>query len=213
LVVRKIKNDKTPPLAPPLVVEGKIYYNHSMQVPYRKPGKYSQIKSDPLLTEGKILELTNKLDRLKNISRPRTAEEVRIFAELGDFSENVEYQLAKGKLRGINDNIIKIENQLKNAVIIPSQKNTNIVALGHTVTIQKYDSPSLAVAHSDMNSLAKENSTSFQILGSMETNPQKGIISHNSPIGAALMGHKIGDIIKIKINDKNIEYKIIKIKI
>jgi transcription elongation factor GreA len=45
----------------------------------------------------------------------------------------------------------------------------------------------------------------------VETNPQKGIISHNSPIGAALMGHKIGDIIKIKTNTKEVEYKIVKI--
>lgn len=166
-----------------------------MQVPYRKPGKYSQMKSDPLLTEGKILELKNKLDRLKNVSRPRTAEEVRRFAELGDFSENVEYQLAKGKLRGINDNITKIENQLKNAVIIPSQKNTDTVALGHTVTIEN-----------------EKGQTKFQILGSVETDPHQGVISHNSPIGAALIGHKVGDIIKIKPRDKEVEYKIVRIE-
>ena len=166
-----------------------------MQVPYRKPGKYSQMKSDPLLTEGKILELKNKLDRLKNVSRPRGAEEVKRLAELGDFSENVEYQIAKGRLRGINDNIVKIENQLKNAVIIPRQKQTNTVELGNTVTIAN-----------------EKGQTTFQILGSVETNPQKGIISHNSPIGAALMGHKIGDVVKIKTNTKETEYKIVKIE-
>ena len=166
-----------------------------MQVPYRKPGKYSQMKSDPLLTEGKILELTDKLDRLKNISRPRAAEEVKRLAELGDFSENVEYQLAKGKLRGINDNITKIENQLKNAVVIPSQKNTGTIELGHTVTIESGSSVKI-----------------FQILGSVETNPNKGIISHNSPIGAALMGKKIGEEIKIKIGNKEVAYKILKIE-
>ncbi|HSR89583.1 MAG TPA: GreA/GreB family elongation factor [Candidatus Udaeobacter sp.] len=166
-----------------------------MQVPYRKPGKYSQIKSDPLLTEGKILELQNKLDRLKNFTRPKAAEEVKRLAELGDFSENVEYQLAKGRLRGINDNILKIENQLKNAVVIPNQKHTDTVELGHKVTIQN-----------------ERGVVTFQILGSVETNPQQGIISHNSPIGAALMGHKVGEIIKIKTNTKEVEYKIIKIE-
>jgi transcription elongation factor GreA len=166
-----------------------------MQVPYRKPGKYSQIKSDPLLTEGKILELKNKLDKLKNISRPRAIEEVKRLAELGDFSENVEYQLAKGRLRGINDNILKIENQLKNAVVIPDQKQTNTVELGHKVTIQN-----------------NRGVVTFQILGSVETNPQKGIISHNSPIGSALIGRRVGEEFKIKINDKEIEYKIIKIE-
>lgn len=153
------------------------------------------MKSDPLLTEGKILELTNKLERLKNISRPKAAEEVKRLAELGDFSENVEYQLAKGRLRGINDNIIKIENQLKNAVVIPTQKQTDTVQIGNTVTVAN-----------------EKGQTSFQILGSVETNPQKGIISHNSPIGAALLGHKIGEVIKIKTTTKEVEYKIIKIE-
>lgn len=141
------------------------------------------------------MELTNKLDRLKNISRPRGAEEVKRLAELGDFSENVEYQLAKGKLRGINDNITKIENQLKNAVVISPQKQTDTVELGNTVTVESGGAQK-----------------SYQILGSVETNPHKGIISHNSPIGAALIGCKIGEVIKIKINDKEVEYKIISIK-
>ncbi len=153
------------------------------------------MKSDPLLTEGKILELKNKLDRLKNISRPRGAEEVKRLAELGDFSENVEYQLAKGKLRGINDNITKIENQLKNAVVIPAQNQTGKVELGNTVTIEN-----------------EKGQASFQILGSVETDPHQGIISHNSPIGAALMGSKIGETIKIKLNNKEVEYKIVKIE-
>lgn len=166
-----------------------------MQVPYRKPGKYSQMKSDPLLTEGKILELTNKLDRLKNFTRPKAAEEVKRLAELGDFSENVEYQLAKGRLRGINDSITKIENQLKHAIVIPDHKQTDTVQLGHDVTIQN-----------------ERGVTTYKILGSVETNPHQGVISHNSPIGAALLGHKVGDIIKIKTNTKEVEYKIIKIE-
>lgn len=166
-----------------------------MRVPYRKPGKYSQMKSDPLLTEGKILELKNKLNRLKNVSRPRATEEVKRLAELGDFSENVEYQIAKGRLRGINDNIVKIENQLKNAVVIPHQKQTDTVELGNKVTIEN-----------------GKMQKSYQILGSVETNPQKGIISHNSPIGAALMGRKVGEVIKIKIGDKETVYKIVRIE-
>ena len=151
-----------------------------MQVPYRKPGKYSQMKSDPLLTEGKILELKNKLDKLKNINQPRAIEEVKRLAELGDFSENVEYQLAKGRLRGINDGILKIENQLKHAVIISPQTQTDTVQIGHKVTVETGGKKKV-----------------YQILGSAETNPQKGIISHNSPIGAALIGKKVGEVVKI----------------
>src|SRR3989339_2239702 len=164
-----------------------------MQVPYRKPGKYSQMKSDPMLTAEKAKELEQKLDRLKNYSRPRAAEEVKRLAELGDFSENVEYQLAKGKLRGINQGILTIENQLKHAVIIDPQKQMDTVGIGHTVTIGN-----------------GKTEKSYLILGSSETDPQKGIISHMSPLGAAFLGHKIGDSIQIPNNET--VYKIIKIK-
>ena len=165
-----------------------------MRVPFRKPGKYSQIKSDPLLTEGKLNELKNKLDRLKNASQPHAIEEVKRLAELGDFSENMEYQLAKGKLRGINDAITKTENQLKHAVVINPQQQIDTVQLGHKVTVE---------------SAGKEKT--YQILGSSETNPHKGIISYSSPIGMALIGRKMGETIKIKIGDNEVAYKIIKI--
>ena len=166
-----------------------------MRVPYRKPGKYSQMKQDPMLTVAKAKELENKLDRLKNYSRPKAAEEVKRLAEFGDFSENVEYQLAKGKLRGINQAIITIGNQLKNAELIPTPNQTNTVGIGHTVTISN-----------------GETEKKYLILGSTETNPTKGIISHVSPLGAALIGKKIGDIIQIKTGGTETSYQLIRIE-
>lgn len=168
-----------------------------MQVPYRKPGKYSQMKSDPMLTAEKAKELEQKLERLKYSSRPKAAEEVKRLAELGDFSENVEYQLAKGKLRGINQGILTIENQLKHAVIIDPQRQTDVIGIGHTVTIRN----------------GKTEKT-YLILGSSETDPAKGVISHISPLGQNLIGRKVGESITIKNTSKplsEITYKIIKI--
>lgn len=162
-----------------------------MRVPYRKPGKFSQIKPDPLLTEAKFAELKNKLARLKSV-RPQAAAEVARLAEMGDFSENAEYQIAKGHLRGINLGILKLENQLNNAVIITPQKQTDTVQVGHTVTVA-------------VNGKEK----TYQILGSSETSPGKGIISHNSPIGAALVGRKVGETVKIRLADKEVEYRIV----
>ena len=167
-----------------------------MQIPYRKPGKFSQTKLDPFLTKDKFDELKYKLEKLKNISRPRAAEEVKRLAKLGDFSENVEYQMAKGRLRGINEKILILENQLRQAVIIEPQSKNGAVQIGSTVTVTNG---------------GKEKT--YQILGSSETNPGKDIISHNSPLGAALIGHKVGEKIKIKLADKKeVEYKIIEIK-
>ena len=82
-----------------------------MQVPYRKPGVYNYNKKDPLITADKLEQLKNKLERLKK-KRPEAASEVARLAQLGDFSENVEYQLAKGRLRRINSEIQILENQI-----------------------------------------------------------------------------------------------------
>ena len=162
-----------------------------MRIPYRKPGPYSQIKSDPCITKAKFSELQKKLDKLTNISRPQAAAEVMRLAAMGDFSENAAYQMAKGRLRGINHNILTIEHQLNHADIINSDQQTDIVELGHTVTVETVN-----------------GQKTYKILGSMETNPEKGIISHNSPIGSALLGHRVGEVIKVKLADKEVAYKI-----
>jgi len=172
----------------------KYFYNDRMQLPYRKPGKYTYLKPDQHLTEAKFNELKNKLDRLI-FNRPRAADEVKRLAEFGDFSENAEYQIAKGHLRGINRGILEIENQLKRAIIIKPNKNLGAVQIGSTVTV-----------------LTAGREKTYLILGSAETNPGKGIISSRSPLGAGLIGGKIGDRVKIKLNDREIEYEIIKIE-
>lgn len=172
----------------------KVYYKH-MRVPYRKPLSFKQTKQDPYLTEGKFVELKNKLEHLKNISQPQAAAEVRRLGEMGDFSENTAYQMAKGRLRGINSAILRIGNQLNHAIIISPQEKTDSVQIGHCVTIE-----------------GAGQQKKYQILGSTETNPGGGIISHNSPIGAALLGRRVGETVKIKLASKEIEYKIINIE-
>lgn len=165
-----------------------------MQLPIRKPGKYTHLKPDQHLTEAKFNELKNKLDRLI-FNRPRLSEEVKKYASDGDFSENAAYQIAKGKLRGMNQRILEIEDHLKRAVIIKPNKNSNIVQLGSSVTIA-----------------TSGQEKTYLILGSSETNPSRGVISSHSPIGSALMNKKLGDQIKIKLADRQVEYKIIKIE-
>jgi transcription elongation factor GreA len=169
-------------------------YHTGMQTPYRKPGKYSNLKPDPLLTEDKVRALENKVKRLYE-QRPALAAEVARLAEMGDFSENAEYQHAKWQLRRLNSAIEKTEDRLNHAVVIKSPKQNNVVDLLHRVTVKVGGEQKI-----------------FQILGSSETNPGKGIISNNSPIGVALMGQSVGDKVKVKLADKEIEYEIIGIE-
>lgn len=163
-----------------------------MQIPKRKPGKYTNERPDPNLTLEEFNKLKDKLSELK-LSLPRAADEVKRLAAMGDFSENAAYQMAKGRLRGISQRILELEDQLKNAVIIKPVKNAGKVQLGSKVTVE-----------------AGGKEKTFLILGSSETDPSKNIISHNSPIGSALMGRKLGEIVKIQ--STGVEYKIVRIE-
>jgi transcription elongation factor GreA len=166
----------------------------NMRVPIRKPGAHTFDRVDPYMTREKFDELKNKLDRLKKYSRPQAAELVRNLATDGDFSENAGYQMAKGRLRGINQRILEIEDLLKKAVLIKRTADDK-VRLGSHVTI---------------DSNGKQNT--YLILGSSETNPSAGVISHNSPLGSALMGKRAGEIFKIHTANGSKSYLIIKIE-
>ena len=164
-----------------------------MQTPYRRKETYVKPKPDPYLTKEKFNELKNKLKRMK-ATHPHLSAEVKRLAEMGDFSENAGYQEAKRRLRSLNQRIMELETHLKTAIIFQPSKNTDKVNLGHRVTIE-----------------SENKQKTYQILGGTETNPAAGIISHNSPLGAALIGHQVGDIIKIKLTNREKVFKIIKI--
>lgn len=162
-----------------------------MRVPIRKSEKYTHLPVDPHMTREKFDALTAKLARMEK-SRPALAKDVQRFAENGDFSENAEYQIAKGKLRGLNRRIDETRDLINRAVIIEPGKNTGTVELGSTVTVQT----------------GAEEKT-YTILGSSETNPAKGIISHNSPIGKALIGKRAGESVAVRAGGKETAYTIL----
>lgn len=145
------------------------------------------------MTQDKLEALEKELANLKK-KRPTLAREVARLAELGDFSENVEYQLAKRRLRGVNSALLKIDYQINHAEIITPIQNKNI-EVGHTVLV-------------NMDGKEKQ----YQILGSSETDPTKGIISHNSPIGSALLEHKVGDVVEIEIGGRDVECVVLDIR-
>lgn len=162
-----------------------------MRVPTRRADKIPKEFFDPNITQNKYDQLKRKLDDLLHIQRPKLSLEVQRLAEMGDFSENAAYQTAKWKLRGVNRRIDDIEDRLKYANIIYNNVD-GTVSIGSTVSIENLGQIKI-----------------YKILGSTETNPTKGIISHNSPLGQALLDHAVGDIIKIPSILK--EYKIISI--
>lgn len=176
------------------IIKALLLVTTFMQVPIRKKETYIKPKPDPYLTEGKFSELKNKLERMK-ATHPKLSSEVKRLAEMGDFSENAGYQDAKGRLRGLNQRILELEAHLKTSIIFKPSAQIDFVCLGSKITVTN-----------------SEQKKIYTIVGSTETDPARGFISHHSPIGSALMGHKVDDIINFTINDQAKILKIIKIE-
>jgi len=161
-----------------------------MQTPYRKSDKIPRNKVDAKITLAKFEELKRNLDYLKNNLRPILMAEVKELSTTGDYSENAGYQSAKFKLRQTNNKINKIEDILVRSEIIKPNQNNNI-EIGNIVELE-------------IDGVRKK----YQILGSLETNPSKGLISYNSPLGSLLLNKKVGDIVELKNNNKTKKYLI-----
>ncbi len=165
-----------------------------MQIPKRKSENRRLVPVDTFITQEKYDELVAKLNKMKKITHPKLAEEVKRLAQFGDFSENAEYQIAKGKLRGLNQKILETEFQINHAQVIKPADDVAKVGLGHFVTVDGLG-----------------GKKTFQILGSTESQPGAGIISRNSPLGEALLGSRVGDEVRIKLRDRINTYKIVDI--
>lgn len=165
-----------------------------MRVPIRKGDERMFAALDYHLSPDKFKELEQKLARC-HARRPQEAAEVKRLAEMGDFSENAGYQLAKGRLRGLNQKILDLENLLKKAEIVVADNNTSVVKVGHRVTIS-----------------SDNKEKTYTLLGASESDPAAGVISHNSPLGVALLGKQVGDDIKLDLNGRQKIYKLIKIE-
>jgi transcription elongation GreA/GreB family factor len=166
-----------------------------MRLPIRKSEILQSTKkiSDNYLTATAVEKMKKELLDLEKNRRPAAAAEVRRLAELGDFSENAAYQIAKGKLRGINSRVTVLQDKIKNAIIIKPRTDGR-VAIGSIVTMEFAGQEKI-----------------FEILGSQESDPTRGRISYLSPLGAALMGARVGEVVKVVGKSAGVEYKILKV--
>ncbi len=168
-----------------------------MQTSQRRSDKFRKADIGPIhLTLEGHERLKAELAELKRVLPAYIAETQRT-AAYGDRSDNAEYKQAKATLRRTNYRILEVEDQLKRIYIISTdQKGVETVRLGVTVVLEL------------KNGIQK----TFQILGSAETNPEKGLISFQSPLGTALMGRCKNDRITTETPAGSQEYLILEIK-
>ena len=149
---------------------------------------------DLVVTQKGFEELKEKLEHLKKVRRQEVINKINLAREFGDFSENAEYDAAKEEQAEIEMRIVELENMLKNATVIEAEDVVEIVKPGYKVRL--YD-------HSF------EEEVDYLVVGSTEADPVNGKISNESPVGMALMNHKIGDIVEVETADGVDRYEIL----
>ncbi len=153
--------------------------------------------ADPkFLTREGYEKLRRELEFLRNVRRPQVAEHIRIAKEDGDLSENAGYDAAKREQAFLEGRIMTLQAILRNAQIIETDGRSDRVALGSTVVVQED---------------GYEPET-FQIVGSAEADPGKGRISNESPLGRALLGMCVGDVVEVNTPGGIATFTILEIK-
>ena len=150
-----------------------------------------------ILTYEGLKKLEEELEKLKTVRRREVAERIKTAREFGDLSENAEYDEAKNEQAFIEGRIAELEHKLKNARIIDEDElGTDIVSIGSIVKVKD----------GELNEVLR-----FHIVGSAEADPMEDKISNESPVGAALLSKKVGDVVSIEVPDGNVVMEIMEI--
>lgn len=150
-----------------------------------------------ILTYEGLQKLEEELDYLKGTKRMEVADRIKQALSFGDISENSEYDDAKNEQAQMEIRIVHLENMLKNAKVIDEDElSTEAVALGTKVRLFNMD---------------EKVEITYMIVGSTEANPVKQKISNESPVGAALIGKRKGDVMKVIVPMGYVNYKILDI--
>ena len=144
----------------------------------------SETKKFVMTYEG-VKKLEDELEFLKSVKRKEITEKIKVALVYGDLSENSEYDEAKNEQAFTEGRIIQLENMLKNAVVVDgSEIPTDKVSVGTKVKVKDYEF---------------DEEVEYSIVGSAEADPMEFKISNESPVGAALLGKKVGEIVEVLV--------------
>ncbi|HSP48415.1 MAG TPA: transcription elongation factor GreA [Clostridiaceae bacterium] len=150
-----------------------------------------------IMTYDGVRKLENELDFLKTVRRKEITEKIKVALGYGDLSENSEYDEAKNEQAFVEGRIGQLENMLKNASVIDENEvSMDVVSVGCVVKVFDFDF---------------EEEVEYSIVGSAEADPLNFKISNESPVGAALLGHKVGEEILVEVPNGTSKFKIIEI--
>ena len=151
------------------------------------------------LTKEGLAKMKEDLERLKTVDRIEVAKMIGEAKSFGDLSENSEYDAAKLKEAQVESKILELENKIKLAKIIDKNSiDTSVVNIGCKVKL--FDEEF-------------EEEIDYKIMGESESDPLNGIISNLSPVGKALVGSKVGDVVEVQTPGGVCCYRVLKISI
>lgn len=156
------------------------------------------MEREVILTEEGFQKLKEEIEYLSGQKRREVAERIKTAREFGDISENSEYDDAKNEQAQVEQRISMLDQRLRNARIIDTDGvSTDVVAIGTKVTLKDVDTKKNVV---------------YAIVGSAEADPRNHRVSHESPVGKAVLGHKKGEKIVIPAPRGQLQYQIMKIE-
>lgn len=155
-------------------------------------------EKEVILTQEGFDKLEKELNYLRTEKRAEIAERIKVALGFGDLSENSEYDEAKNAQAENEGKIAELENKIRHAKIIDEAEiDTKTVQIGNTVKL--YD-------------VEFEEEVEYTIVGSAEADPYEGKISNESPVGKALLGRTIGDIVDVQVPDGVAKFEILEIR-
>jgi len=166
-----------------------------------KTGQIAGDENVVYVTKEGLNKLENELEELQTKRRKEVAQRLKEAISYGDLSENSEYEEAKNEQAFVEGRILELEDQIKHAKIIVEKKTAGkVVELGSHVVIK------LIKAGKDVET------EEYTIVGSTEADPLANKMSNEAPVGAAILGHKAGETVDVKVPAGEVKYKIVKIK-
>ena len=156
-----------------------------------------QEKKNILTYEG-LRKYEDELHDLKVVKRQEVAQKIKEAREQGDLSENAEYDAAKDEQRDIELRIEELEKLLKNAEVVDEDEvDLDKISIGCKVKVYDVDF---------------DEEMEFKIVGSTEANSLQNKISNESPVGRALLGKRVGDVVDVETQAGIIQYKVLEIQ-
>ena len=154
------------------------------------------VQRETYLTEEGLKLLQDEMRHLRGARRQEVAARIHRAIESGGAAHNAQYEDAKSEQAFVEGRILDVESILANAVVASHDKKSRTVEIGSTVTVKT----------------EQHKKESYIVVGSAEASPLDGKISNESPVGRAIAGHEVGDVVRVETPSKVIKLKITKMK-